>query len=255
MDVHEFMDDKKAISNIVDLLSGKWTVKVFFELKKQPQTFTELSREIDGISNKMLSKTLKMLKDEGVLDEAQSAKGYLLTEKGYLLRDKLEELTAWSDKYMVNNRKVLILEDDSIQAELYCKWLEGFETETVDVDSVIERSDSETLAVIMDRRLEDQESDRFVKYLSGSGIPVIVCSGVEPSIEDTEMPFYNYLIKPLDKGSIQESLDTIRKQKTAETRVQGLENKKDLIRSRKIGKCEKRKERLSEIDKEIRSIN
>ena len=55
------MDDEKAVSKVVQLISGKWTVKVFFQLGKQPRTFTELGKEIDEISNKMLSKTLNSL--------------------------------------------------------------------------------------------------------------------------------------------------------------------------------------------------
>lgn len=244
------MNDSEAVSKVVDLLSGKWTVKVFFKLGKQPKTFTEINKQIDEISNKMLSKTLSELTDQEVVTEAGSVNGYLLTKKGYELRKKLEGLAEWSKTHS-NSGKVMIVEDDPEQAELYSKWLTDFETEIVEPESMLYMSDSTPLAVIMDRYLEDQESDRFLKYLSETNVPVLICTGVEPTIEDIEMPFYDYLVKPLDRGELEDSLKTIENTEKDELDILASDNKKDLIESRKLGSNTEREEKLKGIEEKL----
>ena len=250
-----FMDSEEAVSHVVNLLSGKWTVKVFFKLGKQAKTFTNISKEIDGISNKMLSKTLNNLKDEEVVTEAKSVNGYILTEKGVKLRKNLEGLTEWREDYSGSSKKVLIVENDSDQAELYSKWLKEFETVKVEPEEVIDKSESNTLAVIMDRYLEKQESDRFVKYISEADIPVVICSGVEPRIEDTNLPFYNYLIKPLNREILEKTVKQIENLEESEIKLESLKNKKKLIQERNIGNPQERKDRLVELNEEISKLS
>lgn len=246
------MDDGEAVSKVVDLLSGKWAVKVFFKLEKQPKTFTEINKQIEKVSNKMLSKTLSRLRDQEVITEAESVNGYLLTKKGYELRKNLEDLAEWS-KIHSTSGKVMIVEDDSDQAKLYSKWLTDFETEIVEPESMLDMSGSKPLAVIMDRYLENQESDRFLKYLSETSVPVLICTAVEPTIEDTEMPFYDYLVKPLDRRELEESLKTIENTEKDQLDSHAIENKKDLIESRKLGSNKEREEKLKEIEEKLQN--
>lgn len=246
------MDDTEAVSKVIELLSGKWTVKVFFQLGKQPKTFTEINKKVDKISNKMLSKTLNELTDQEVVTEAESVNGYLLTKKGYELRKNLEGLAEWSKAHS-NSGKVMIVEDDSDQAELYSKWLTDFETEIVEPESMLDMSGSKPLAVIMDRYLENQESDRFLKYISETSVPVLICTGVEPTIEEIEMPFHDYLVKPLDRGKLEDSLKTIADTEKDELDSIACKNKKDLIESRKLGSNTEREEKLKEIEEKLQN--
>ena len=245
------MDDFEAVSEVVELLSGKWTVQVFFSVEKQPKTFTEIGKEIEGISNKMLSKRLNKLKGKGIIAEADSVDGYVLTEKGFELKDNLDGVSEWFRKYSGSERKILIVEDDTDQANLYTEWLKSFETEVVSVDSLFDASESDILAVIIDRYLESMETDRFIEHLRKNDVPVIICSGVEPSLKDIDMPFFNYLLKPVDSKTVKQNINELKKLGKEERRIKALKNKKKLIKKRNIGNSKKKSKKISEINDKL----
>lgn len=50
-----------AIQDTLDLISGKWKIKVISVLLYGKKNFTDLQRQIDGLGAKMLSKELQGL--------------------------------------------------------------------------------------------------------------------------------------------------------------------------------------------------
>lgn len=52
---------------LLDRISDKWVVLVLSLLEDEPKRFSVLKREIDGISQKMLSQTLRALEQDGLL--------------------------------------------------------------------------------------------------------------------------------------------------------------------------------------------
>jgi DNA-binding HxlR family transcriptional regulator len=52
---------------LLDRISDKWVVLVLTLLKDGPKRFSVLKREIEGISQKMLSQTLRALEQDGLL--------------------------------------------------------------------------------------------------------------------------------------------------------------------------------------------
>lgn len=52
---------------LLDRISDKWVVLVLSLLEGGPKRFSALKREIDGISQKMLSQTLRSLEQDGLL--------------------------------------------------------------------------------------------------------------------------------------------------------------------------------------------
>ena len=72
---------------LLDRISDKWVVLVLSLLEDGPKRFSMLKREIDGISQKMLSQTLHALERDGLVHrEAQPTNpprvDYELTELG-----------------------------------------------------------------------------------------------------------------------------------------------------------------------------
>ena len=56
------------MSTCMALLGGAWTTNVVWQLSGGPRRFGELSRDIPGISPKMLTARLRELEDKGVID-------------------------------------------------------------------------------------------------------------------------------------------------------------------------------------------
>lgn len=94
------------VARTLELLSGRWTPRVIFELEKyRSARFGELKRDIDGITNTMLSSTLKKLEQEGIIqrkvfDEIPVRVEYSLTEKGEAMLPIFYEMSVWGGKYL-----------------------------------------------------------------------------------------------------------------------------------------------------------
>jgi len=76
---------------------GKWGMLVIARLKESPARFGEISRAVEGISERMLSKTLKALVDEGLVlrmdfDEKPPRVEYSLSESGHRIGDAVQEV-------------------------------------------------------------------------------------------------------------------------------------------------------------------
>lgn len=59
--------DCRAISGVLARIGDKWSVLIVSRLGKQPMRFNELKREIGGISQRMLTLTLRGLERDGLI--------------------------------------------------------------------------------------------------------------------------------------------------------------------------------------------
>ena len=89
-----------------DMIKGKWKTIIIFQLRKGNCSFSELHREISGISQKMLLEQLHELKQFGLIDK-NSYSGfplkveYFLTERGRKMLSAIEIMQKIGVEYMV----------------------------------------------------------------------------------------------------------------------------------------------------------
>ncbi|EWM18783.1 helix-turn-helix domain-containing protein [Kutzneria sp. 744] len=86
-------------------IANKRTAMVVAALGDDTLRFTELRAAVAGISNKVLTVTLRHLERDGLVarhvhDEVPPRVDYELTELGRTLRAPLEELGRWADEHM-----------------------------------------------------------------------------------------------------------------------------------------------------------
>jgi DNA-binding HxlR family transcriptional regulator len=87
---------------ILDHLADKWAVLIVVRLASGTMRFAELRRAVDGISQKMLTVTLRDLERDGLVVRKLYASvppkvEYSLTPLGSSLVDKVTELCAWAE--------------------------------------------------------------------------------------------------------------------------------------------------------------
>jgi len=87
----------------LDLVADKWSLLVIASLAAHEKRFTELKREIDGISQRMLTVTLRGLEREGVLTRIVHQVmpphvSYELTPLGITLSAAVRPLIDWTDE-------------------------------------------------------------------------------------------------------------------------------------------------------------
>jgi DNA-binding HxlR family transcriptional regulator len=93
-----------SIRDTMELLSGKWKIRIIGALSFGPMRFMELKEEIDGIASKMLSKELQDLEINGlvkrtVLNLKPVAVQYELTEYGGSVKPIIEVIAEWGKKH------------------------------------------------------------------------------------------------------------------------------------------------------------
>ncbi|WP_031046927.1 winged helix-turn-helix transcriptional regulator [Streptomyces sp. NRRL F-5650] len=86
---------------VLDIVGDKWSLLVVRHLRDGPRRFTELKRAIDGISQRMLTVTLRGLERDGILTRTVHGVmpphvSYELTEMGVTLREATAPLLEWS---------------------------------------------------------------------------------------------------------------------------------------------------------------
>lgn len=89
------------IRDVLDRVGDAWSVLVILELSQGPCRFNALKRVIDGISQRMLSVTLRHLERDGlvsrtVLPLAPPQVEYALTERGRSLHKAIGALNDWA---------------------------------------------------------------------------------------------------------------------------------------------------------------
>jgi DNA-binding HxlR family transcriptional regulator len=96
----------KAVGEILARIGDKWTVLVVMLLGPGPRRFNELRREIGGISQKMLSATLRGLERDGfvtrtVYPTVPPRVDYELTDLGREMMRPVKALGEWA----IDNRE------------------------------------------------------------------------------------------------------------------------------------------------------
>lgn len=90
-----------GIRDVLDRVGDKWSVLVVVELASGPRRFRELQRAIDGISQRMLTLTVRRLERDGlvlrtVYPTVPAQVDYRLTDTGASLTHLVKALADWS---------------------------------------------------------------------------------------------------------------------------------------------------------------
>lgn len=93
-----------AIKDALEALEGRWKLLILFSLSIEKKRFRQLSREVNGITDKMLSKELKLLEENKLItrtvhDHFPPKVEYAITAHGRSLEKLLEELHLWGMKH------------------------------------------------------------------------------------------------------------------------------------------------------------
>jgi DNA-binding HxlR family transcriptional regulator len=89
------------VSQVLSRIGDKWTVLVIELLGRQPMRFSELKREVGGISQKMLTSTLRGLERDGFVIRTVEPTipprvDYELTRMGRELLEPVRALGSWA---------------------------------------------------------------------------------------------------------------------------------------------------------------
>lgn len=101
-------EDCLKVSQVLARVGDKWSVLVVTFLGGGPRRFGEIKRAVDGISQRMLTLTLRGLERDGLVTRFVTPTipprvDYELTELGHSLREPVRALSGWA----VSNRDTI----------------------------------------------------------------------------------------------------------------------------------------------------
>ena len=96
------------VATTVQLIGNKWKLLILRNLLARPWRFNELRKSLDGISQKVLTESLRSMESDGIIVRTVYAEvpprvEYSLSEMGETLRPILDAMQAWGQEYKQNN--------------------------------------------------------------------------------------------------------------------------------------------------------
>jgi DNA-binding HxlR family transcriptional regulator len=102
MMVPDVLDESCATRQALERLAAKWRVLLVYALSAGPQRHAELRRRVPGITQKVLTETLRGMEADGLVErrvlkaEAPQHVEYALTALGKTLEAPLQAICDWA---------------------------------------------------------------------------------------------------------------------------------------------------------------
>ncbi|MBR3416457.1 MAG: helix-turn-helix transcriptional regulator [Clostridia bacterium] len=92
------------VATTVALIGNKWKLLIIRNLLVRPWRFNELRKSLDGISQKVLTESLRQMESDGIITrtvypEVPPRVEYALSELGESMRPILDSMQEWGTKY------------------------------------------------------------------------------------------------------------------------------------------------------------
>jgi len=102
---YDVYEDRCPTRLVLDRIADKWALLILDRLKGEPVRFNHIRRDIKGISQKVLSQTLKKLERDGLVSRTVFATvpvtvEYALTPLGRTLTETVATLAHWAERNM-----------------------------------------------------------------------------------------------------------------------------------------------------------
>ncbi|WP_180027736.1 helix-turn-helix domain-containing protein [Acinetobacter sp. YH16032] len=96
-----------ALKNAMNVINGKWKLAIVATMIKQPRRFNEIERLLQGITPRMISKELKELELNNVVEKIESVDEitgkmtsmYDLTPSGRGLEKLMVQMAVWGQEH------------------------------------------------------------------------------------------------------------------------------------------------------------
>ena len=92
------------VATTVQLIGSKWKILIIRNLMGRPWRFNELKKDLDGISQKVLTDSLRSMEEDGIVTrtvypEVRPGVEYALSELGESMRPIIKAMEIWGTEY------------------------------------------------------------------------------------------------------------------------------------------------------------
>ncbi len=98
------------VATTVQLIGNKWKLLILRNLLVRPWRFNELHKSLEGISQKVLTDSLRQMEADGIITRTVYAEvpprvEYALSELGESMRPILQSMETWGTNYKASKAK------------------------------------------------------------------------------------------------------------------------------------------------------
>jgi DNA-binding response OmpR family regulator len=154
---------------------------------------------------------------------------------------------------------VLVADDEAELADLYAHWLaDGYEVRVATGgEEALELATDEVDVALLDRRMPMMTGDEVLSALRERGINcrVAMITAVEPDVDIVDMPFDDYLVKPVTRDELHSVVTVLLSRKEFDSRTQeffALASKKATLESAQKDGSSEEYSRLTERMEQLR---
>ncbi len=95
------------VATTVSLIGSKWKLLIMRNLLARPWRFNELQKNLEGISQKVLTDSLRSMESDGIITrtvypEVPPRVEYALSEVGESMRPIIKSMEEWGTEYKQN---------------------------------------------------------------------------------------------------------------------------------------------------------
>ena len=92
------------VATTVQLIGSKWKLLILRDLLVRPWRFNELKKDLEGISQKVLTDSLRSMEEDGLVNstvfpEVPPRVEYALSELGESMRPIIQAMAQWGKEY------------------------------------------------------------------------------------------------------------------------------------------------------------
>ena len=95
------------VTTTVQIIGSKWKLMIIRNLLERPWRFNELKKNLEGISQKVLTDSLRSMEEDGIITRTVYAEvpprvEYALSALGETMRPILKAMQIWGENYKEN---------------------------------------------------------------------------------------------------------------------------------------------------------
>ena len=92
------------VATTVQLIGSKWKLLILRNILERPWRFNELRKDLEGISQKVLTDSLRSMEEDGIITRTVYAEvpprvEYSLSELGESMRPIIKSMETWGQNY------------------------------------------------------------------------------------------------------------------------------------------------------------
>lgn len=93
------------VRTAIGVIAGKWKPTILRAINELPGRYVDIRAKVPGITDQALTRHLRELRADGVIERLENGSSYRLTPQGQRLAGIMDALEGWGEAYLAMRRE------------------------------------------------------------------------------------------------------------------------------------------------------